>query len=346
MLIRISASLRAALFVVVMLASSGLSAGEFLVGLRTWEASWSPGVMRQIEKTSSFLNLVHAVNGDQAAELVPFTPDGASGFYAGPMLSYVTDDHRWSFSLVGLTGHSSSQGVTSVHIAQSTDQGIFMDNRTVSSSASPVRHDLDFTAGYALNDHWKAFAGLKYQSYEYDMHPRVSGTRDGVATLGGETVSGYMVGTGNVEAWHRYGGPAGGLAYSWAIHDTGSLTLSIGGFVGSGTSTESSMLFSAGRVMGATTRLNVWQIIGSEYSTSLRIRAATAELTYTTPLSDNVLLQFGFRTQASRLDILSSYGLLSYQADGNGLSANLRNPPDAHIFDRFQGFTLSAIYRL
>lgn len=338
------------LWIVACAVTPPLSAGEFFVGLRTWSANWSPGVIKKQRKDADAANLENVVTQTRAIELVPYAADDVAGLYTGPLLSYVTDDRKWSFSVVGMTGRSGLQGYTNFSVEEEvTDDDAVILSRQVNVATRPKRYDADFTAAYAIGAGFKVFAGWKYQAYRYDVDTGAQGIFAGEIVDEGETFSfrDSAFGIGSVSIRHRYSGPAVGLAYSVPLSDRGALALSVGYFTASGTSKESERLSESN---GAVAGQNVDVLSLSSLNTTIALRGVTVEATVTVVVTADWFLQFSYRYQNSRMDSQFTWASDSVSVTRFGSEVELeavREPYDGDKFrDRFSGFSLSILRRI
>lgn len=103
-----------------------------------------------------------------------------SGYLAGPLLGYQTDDGKWSFSLAPMIMSSFKQDVHGTALVpkaygQTLDLPFEMNDKT---TVNVSRIDFDFAASFSLADYdnlftflkyVKLFAGVKSQKIEYEF---------------------------------------------------------------------------------------------------------------------------------------------------------------------------------
>lgn len=319
--------------------SSSLRADTY-VGLRAWEAQWSPGIIRAQERRTEILNYYNYLSGGKNYEVVIASTDSAGGAYGGPLVSYVTENRRWSFSAVALEGRSNLSSISTLHVLETPQigsvpgsYGSFAD----SQSTRPVRNDLDATVGYALTERVKLFAGVKGQSYRYELESTTFGTINDASTS--QEFHFKMGGRGHTILSHRYSGAAMGVAYALPVSDTGAITGSLGVFAARGrATTDSTLLISAGST------LNIFQ--GQRNTSGLHMSAATYELAYTSRVTEDLFFQWGFRGQASHLVLEKSANADETNITNGAGTVTRRVLPRNEIRDTFSGLTFSVITRL
>ncbi|MBW1744465.1 MAG: hypothetical protein JRJ47_13715, partial [Deltaproteobacteria bacterium] len=151
-------SLVLACFLVV---SPGISgAGTFMVGGKYWHAEWQSAVLDWFEKD------IGAGLKEQGLDLESDIDPG-TGYLAGPLLGYQTDDGTWAISLAAMVFSDFSQDWTG-------NAG----SMVLDTNVDTERMDFDFAVIYALSkfqDTWslfkytRVFAGYKYQIVDYDL---------------------------------------------------------------------------------------------------------------------------------------------------------------------------------
>jgi len=135
-------------------------AGTFMVGTKYWHANWDSAVLDWFEKDigGGFKTLGVELQSDI---------DTGSGYLAGPIFSYQTDDGNVAVSLAPMLFSSFSQDWTGKAGA--------MDLVT---NVDTERMDIDFAIIYSLAEHQnkfslfkysKIFLGYKYQTINYDL---------------------------------------------------------------------------------------------------------------------------------------------------------------------------------
>ena len=130
---------------------SASRAGTFMLGLKGWYTSWD----------SAFAKTLGAYYHDYfVAAGIPntVTINPGTGYLAGPLVGYQTDDRKWSLSFAGMIFSSFKQNTK---FETSTEKAVL--------DLKLTRKDMDFTAGYSLSDHLKLFAGYKYMYTRADL---------------------------------------------------------------------------------------------------------------------------------------------------------------------------------
>jgi len=319
-----------------------LQAGDFFIGVRTWQAAWSPGVIRKIKHNGDVRTLRNLSNG--ALTSVPVATDTVSGLYGGPLISYITDNRKWSFSLVGLTGKSSRQGYVRDRLQSSYTYLKYVTN---SAYSRPRRRDLDATVAYGLTGRFKVFTGYKRQGYVYEKTITRRGALHFNDGMGG-FVNNPLFGTGKHNISHSYAGPVIGLAYSFPLSITSAISLSLGYFKAGGDSRENSYYMESNGHTGS--RIH-FKYVAEESNTPLSMYGSTFEITYTGAITSSLYIQVGYRGQFSTLRVDENFAerSLDYEVIRNNSNASadlLRFTPGKKFQDRFHGFSFSLIQKL
>ncbi|MCU0575214.1 MAG: hypothetical protein MUD15_00110 [Desulfobacterota bacterium] len=135
-------------------------AGTFLVGAKYWQAQWDSAVLDWFEKD------IGAGFAEVGVTLVSDVDKG-SGYLAGPVLGYQTDDGAWAFSFAPMFLSHFSQ-----------DWHGQADTMTLETGIDTTRMDYDLAAIYSLAQYQdrasflrycRVYAGYKYQTVEYDL---------------------------------------------------------------------------------------------------------------------------------------------------------------------------------
>lgn len=141
--------------------SSGTSAaGTFMVGGKYWYAEWDSAVLDWFEKDigAGLKEMGLPLDSDI---------DTGTGYLAGPLLGYQTDDGTWAISLAAMVFSDFSQDWKGIAGSMALDTNVDTE-----------RKDFDLAVIYALSkyqDTWslfkytRVFAGYKYQIVEYDL---------------------------------------------------------------------------------------------------------------------------------------------------------------------------------
>jgi len=135
-------------------------AGTFMVGAKYWYAQWDSAVLDWFEKDIGvgFKALGVTLNSDI---------DTGTGYMAGPVFGYQTDDKSWSFSFAPMVLSSFSQ-----------DWKGTAGTMNLKTDIDTTRRDYDLAATYSLSqykeklsflEYCRVYAGFKYQTVEYDL---------------------------------------------------------------------------------------------------------------------------------------------------------------------------------
>jgi hypothetical protein len=137
--------------VMILLWPGASRAGTSFVGVKYWSTSWDSGVLNWLEKdiASSFIS-----NG------AVFTADSkpGSGYLAGPLFGYQSDDNKWSVSFAPMVISSFSQDW---HGSAST--------MNLTGTVALERKDYDLAVNYIISKYYKVYAGYKYQDMNIDF---------------------------------------------------------------------------------------------------------------------------------------------------------------------------------
>ncbi|HQI82899.1 MAG TPA: hypothetical protein PLR71_15235 [Deltaproteobacteria bacterium] len=150
----------AATALLLVLPISDAKAGTFLTGAKYWHAQWDSAVLDWFEKD------IGAGFAEVGATLVSDIDKG-SGYLAGPLIGYQTDDGAWSFSFAPMVFSHFSQ-----------DWHGNADTMALNTSIDTTRRDYDLAAIHSLARYQdkapflrycRVYAGYKYQTLEYDL---------------------------------------------------------------------------------------------------------------------------------------------------------------------------------
>jgi hypothetical protein len=148
-------------FAYVFAISPGTSeAGTFMVGGKYWYAEWDSAVLDWFEKDigAGFKEMGMTLKSDI---------DRGTGYLAGLLLGYQTDDREWAFSFAAMGFSHFSQDWTGNAGAM-----------TLATDVDTDRKDFDFAVSYSLSKYQdklplfkysRIFAGYKYQVVDYDL---------------------------------------------------------------------------------------------------------------------------------------------------------------------------------
>jgi hypothetical protein len=336
-------------FIVFLLAASPVRAGDFMVGLRTWQAEWTPGILQSVAEEMRFSSIVSVLTGRKAISM-PAYMKSLGGFYSGPTASYVTEDRRWSFSLVALQGKAQPGGLTITNIQESSQSevpGALIQTMSVrTTQGRPVRNDIDFTAGYSFAENWKVFGGFKKQDYVFALNDTITGAVDlrvTNETLADDYHTNFW-GPGSIRIDNEYRGPVGGIAWGLPVSESGSLTLSAGYFTARGRSGWSRELgFTNGLAVasGGYSRVEIGQ-----RRTTMSLTGVTYEVLYTARVTERLFLQAGVRGQRSTMNFAGSargYDIVL----NNGVPNFSISPQKGQSYtDNFYGYSVNVLFKL
>lgn len=149
-----------ALVVTLAVPLADADAGTFLVGAKYWYAQWDSAVLDWFEKDigAGFKALGVTLDSDI---------DTGTGYLAGPVFGYQTDEGAWSFSFAPMIFSSFSE-----------DWKGTTGTMTLNTDIDSTRRDYDLAATYSLSqyrdrlsflEYCRIYFGLKYQTVEYDL---------------------------------------------------------------------------------------------------------------------------------------------------------------------------------
>lgn len=125
-------------------------AGTFMFGVKGWYTTWESSVVDWFDKN---------ITGEFAALGVDISTDSddGSGYLAGPLISYQSNDGKWSASFAPMIVSSFSQDWDTKAAGMNMDTDVDLE-----------RIDLDFAVSYAFNKYVWVFWGYKYQDMDFD----------------------------------------------------------------------------------------------------------------------------------------------------------------------------------
>lgn len=126
-------------------------AGTFMVGVKGWYTSWESSILDWFDK-----NYI-AELASYGVKLSTDIDDG-SGYLAGPLISYQSDDGKWSASFAPMIVSSFSQNWDA--------KAPGMD---IKNDVDLKRRDIDIALSYSINKYVWVFWGYKYQDMEIDL---------------------------------------------------------------------------------------------------------------------------------------------------------------------------------
>ncbi len=126
-------------------------AGTYFFGTKGWYTTWDSGILDWLEKDIAISFRENRL--DFSAHKDPGT-----GYLAGELLGYQTDDAKWSFSLALMMVSSFEQDW---HGSAGTME--------LSGDVRLKRYDFDLAVNYTLNKYLKIYGGYKYQDMDLDF---------------------------------------------------------------------------------------------------------------------------------------------------------------------------------
>ncbi len=127
------------------------TAGSFIVGAKGWYTIWDSAILDWLEKDIS-------ISFQQNRVQFQADRDPGTGYMAGPLFGYLSDDGKWSVSVVPMVLSSFSQ-----------DWNGTASGMSLRGDADLTRRDYDLAITYQFAEHFKAFAGYKFQDMELDF---------------------------------------------------------------------------------------------------------------------------------------------------------------------------------
>ncbi len=134
---------------------TGAYAGTVMVGAKAWYVEWDSAYDKAFADM-----LVSYMNADEPTENWTATYKPGTGYLAGPMIGYQTDDNLWSFSAAFMIINSFK---TDTEWKETNVYGGVINTKTEMD-----RKDIDLSVSYMLTDYMKIFVGYKYIKATYD----------------------------------------------------------------------------------------------------------------------------------------------------------------------------------
>jgi hypothetical protein len=128
------------------------SAGTWLGGVKYWYVTWDSGIM-------DMLNEELAITYQGFGAPLDVDREPGTGYLAGPLLGYQSDDGKWSASIAPMMISSFAQNWSG-----------YAGSMDLIDKTALDRLDVDIAFNYNLTDRYKLFAGLKYQDMELDFN--------------------------------------------------------------------------------------------------------------------------------------------------------------------------------
>lgn len=171
-------------------------AGGFNLGVKGWYTIWDSAVLDWFEK-----NLITDLAS--LGRTIDASKDSGSGYLLGPLISYQTNDGKWSASLAAMVFSSFSQDWDGSAAGMDMDADVDLE-----------RYDIDLALSYSLNKYMWLFIGYKYQDMNMDF--RLTYT----ATMGTITNEYKLESSVHI--------PTGGVGFVYPITDKLALGLQLG----------------------------------------------------------------------------------------------------------------------
>lgn len=126
-------------------------AGTFMFGVKGWYTIWESSTLDWFDKNikADFAN----VGIDLSTNI-----DDGSGYLAGPLIGYQSNDGKWSVSFAPMIVSSFSQ-----------DWDVKAAGMDMKTDVDLKRTDIDIAVSYAVNKYVRVFWGYKYQDMEIDL---------------------------------------------------------------------------------------------------------------------------------------------------------------------------------
>ncbi len=154
----------AVLMLIINTQKVSLHAGTFNIGMKSWYANWDSAASKLLGDVMDRVMLSNLILPSGQGNFNANIEDG-TGYLAGPVFGYETDDKRWSIN-AGIMFLNS--------FSQSMDMALYYQTGPPFSLTIPLnvpvdikldRKDYELIVGYSLNNYFKIFAGYKYETY-------------------------------------------------------------------------------------------------------------------------------------------------------------------------------------
>jgi hypothetical protein len=155
-------SILAISFLFLFMQARSLQAGTMMIGAKAWYAEWDSAVAKALGEY-----LVVALD-DYYGITMDATISPGRGFLLGPLIGYLTDDNKWSFSAAFMLLSTFKQ--MSTFEGTGLYEGVDMDVTTGLN-----RMDFDASASYLLSNYFKVIAGVKLLIASYDVNFKIEG---------------------------------------------------------------------------------------------------------------------------------------------------------------------------
>jgi len=145
------------LILFVISVKSDAQAGTVMIGAKAWYLEWDSAFDKAIADA-----LVKELNNTNPSQKWSANVKPGTGFLAGPLLGYQTDDNKWSFSSAFMFVNSFQTK------SEWSESNVY--HSVVGTKTTMDRKDIDLSVSYLLLDFMKVFAGFKYVTANYDVN--------------------------------------------------------------------------------------------------------------------------------------------------------------------------------
>ena len=265
-------------------------AGTFMIGAKSWFAVWDSAIDQELIDLASPVIEQNIIDDTSALSAdIETDVNQGYGFIAGPLLGYQSDDGLWSFSGAIMILNS---------FTQETDGKLYTNEGTYNGKFELEldRSEIDIALTRAIGTNFKVFAGYKYLSLENKFSGDVEGS-----DYGGDV---YKVDI-TIQI------PTIGVGYVYPFSDKLIFGLQFG-------------------LLYAMPEVEYKDYLDDGNSGDVDVKNTlgyTGEVNLSYLVTDNLLLQGGYRYQAIR-----------FKTDDPTEDA------DINEWDRFHGLTISAVY--
>lgn len=128
-----------------------VSAGTFITGAKAWYTQWDSAILDWFEQ-----DIAHGFSQNRLT--LTAVKDPGEGYLAGPLIGYIKDDGKWSFSFAPMVLSNFNQDWHGTAGSMQLDTAVKLD-----------RIDIDLAANYVFSKNIKFFVGYKYQDMDMDF---------------------------------------------------------------------------------------------------------------------------------------------------------------------------------
>ena len=125
--------------------------GTYFLGAKGWYTTWDSGILDWLEKDI-------AVSFRENRLDFKAHKDPGTGYLAGPLLGYQSDDGKWSLSLAPMVFSSFEQ-----------DREGSAETMELRGDVGLKRYEIDLALNYTLSKYSKIYVGYKYQDMDLDF---------------------------------------------------------------------------------------------------------------------------------------------------------------------------------